>query len=225
MANLILVMGKSGTGKSTAIRTLDPTKTLIISVLDKILPFKGAKKLYNKENKNLYRISNYNSVMMYIKGASDKLKNVTNIIIDDATYLMRNELFEKSNQKGYDKFVEIAKNFRNLLILIPSLRDDINVFLIMHSEDVNNGSDIDSYKCSTVGKMVDEKFNPLECVTVCLYSDIKFNSGTPEYGFYTNATQVHGKLIPAKSPDGMFDELFVPNDFKLISEKINEYYN
>ena len=223
MANLILVMGKSGTGKSTAIRTLDPTKTLIINVLDKMLPFRGAKRLYNKENHNFYCISNYNKVMMYVKGASDRLKNVTTIVIDDATYLMRNELFEKSYLKGYDKFIDIAKNFHDLLILIPSLRDDINVFLIMHSEDVSNGSDPEGYKCSTVGKMVDDKFNPLDCVTVCLFSGIKFDDGKPEYGFYTNATQVNGKLIPAKSPDGMFDEIFVPNDFKAISERINEY--
>ena len=43
MANLIAIMGSSGTGKSTSLRNLDPTKTCIINVSKKPLPFKNAK--------------------------------------------------------------------------------------------------------------------------------------------------------------------------------------
>ena len=46
MAELCAIVGNSGTGKSTSIRTLDPKSTFIINVARKPLPFRGAKKNY-----------------------------------------------------------------------------------------------------------------------------------------------------------------------------------
>lgn len=226
MANLILIFGKSGSGKSASIRTLDAKETIIFNVLNKRLPFKGANKLYNEENKNIFGIDSYDTIHKYLQAVSERRPEIKNVIIDDATYLMRKEMFKRAKENGFNKFVEMAQHFQELLNTASAMRDDINVFLIMHSDEVTNGNEIDTYKVASVGKMLDEKYNPAECVTVCLYSDVTFDGeGRASYGFYTNVCHVNGKRIPAKSPEGMFDELFIQNDLKYVVDKINEYYN
>lgn len=101
MANLILIMGKSGSGKSTSIKTLNPQETVIINVLSKRLPFKGSNKIYNIENKNLFNISDYNKIKAYLTSISNNANHVKTIVIDDGTYLMRKELFAKAACKNY----------------------------------------------------------------------------------------------------------------------------
>ena len=51
MANLIMILGESGTGKSTSIENLDPKETFIIQVVNKPLPFRGYKTKYSLRNK------------------------------------------------------------------------------------------------------------------------------------------------------------------------------
>ena len=51
MAQSVLVIADSGTGKSTSIRTLDPKETFIINIANKPLPFKGYKSKYTQISK------------------------------------------------------------------------------------------------------------------------------------------------------------------------------
>ena len=44
MNNFVVILGSSGNGKSSSIKSLDPKETFIINVLNKNLPFKGSKK-------------------------------------------------------------------------------------------------------------------------------------------------------------------------------------
>lgn len=83
MANVAIIMGKSGTGKSTSIKSLNPDETVIIGMLDKRLPFKGSKKMYNAERKNLFFLEKHTDIINYLKNISDKATNVKNIVIDD----------------------------------------------------------------------------------------------------------------------------------------------
>lgn len=83
MANIIMLLGKSGTGKSTSIKGLDPKETVVINVLGKRLPFKGSNALYNKENKNLFQRESYTDIISLVQNISDKATNVKNIILDD----------------------------------------------------------------------------------------------------------------------------------------------
>ena len=100
MANVVLIMGKSGSGKSSSIKTLDPKETVTFNVLKKKLPFKGSGKLYNTENKNLFMLDNFNDIVSYMQSISDKATYVKNIIIDDSTYIMRKEYFKTAKQTG-----------------------------------------------------------------------------------------------------------------------------
>lgn len=103
MANAILILGKSGTGKSTSIKTLNPKETVIINVLGKRLPFKGSASMYNIENKNLFQLDDYSTIQSYIENISNSATYVKNIVIDDATYIIRKEYFKRAKENGYGK--------------------------------------------------------------------------------------------------------------------------
>ena len=61
-SKLIGIVGPTGTGKSTSVKHLDPKETYIINVAKKELPFKGAEKLYNSENKNYKEVDDANEI-------------------------------------------------------------------------------------------------------------------------------------------------------------------
>lgn len=226
MANVVMVLGQSGTGKSTSIKSLNPDETIIIQALKKNLPFKGFKNLYSKEKKNLFYAHDGEQLVRYLKNINEKCETCHTIVIDDATYIMRNEFFDKATETGFGKFTVLAQHFQQVLVTAAAMRDDIIVFIIMHSEEKINDGAIDSYKCATVGKMLDEKFDPVHCVTVLLYSTVRFDGeGKPNYGFYTNRTVENNKVIPAKTPCDMFEDIFIPNDLQFVVDKINEYEN
>lgn len=81
------------------------------------------------------------------------------------------------------------------------------------------------FKVATVGKLLDSQYNPIEVVPMVLFSAIKYDEkGKPQYGFYTHASMNGSVEIPAKSPDEMFEEDFIPNDLGLVVKAMNEYY-
>ena len=225
MANIIMLLGKSGTGKSTSIKGLDPKETVVINVLGKRLPFKGSNALYNKENKNLFQRESYTDIISLVQNISDKATNVKNIILDDFIYVMRKEYFSRAKENGYGKYTELAQHFQQIISTCEKLREDLNVFMILHSEDVQSDKTTTGYKVSTVGNLVDNCYNPLEVVPMVLYSSVKYDDkGNTQYGFYTHRCKEGVVEIPAKTPDEMFDEDFIPNDLGYVVKKMNEYY-
>ena len=226
MANIIMLLGKSGTGKSTSIKGLDSKETVVINVLGKRLPFKGSNSLYNKENKNLFQRDTYTEIISLVQNISDKAANDKNIILDDVIYVMRKEYFSRAKETGYGKYTELAQHFQQIISTCEKLRDDLNVFMILHSEDVQSDKVTTGYKVSTVGNLVDNCYNPLEVVPMVLYSSIRYDDkGNASYGFYTHRCKEGTVEIPAKTPDEMFEEDFIPNDLGYIVNKMNEYYN
>ena len=222
MANLCMLLGKSGTGKSTSIKTLNPKETIVINVLGKRLPFKGSNSLYNKENKNLFRLDDYSQVIKLLEQAPSTVKN---IVIDDSIYIMRKEYFSRAKEVGYSKYTELAQHFQQIISTCEKMRDDLNVFLILHSEDITSDNTTTGYKVSTIGKLLDTQYNPIEVVPMVLYSSVRYDDkGNATYGFYTHRTKEGSIEIPAKTPDGMFEEDFIPNDLGLVVKAMNDYY-
>ena len=130
------------------------------------------------------------------------------IAIDDSQYLLVNELFDRSAEKGYDKFVQMAANFRNLIHFINELdQEDKIVYFLHHTETDADGRE----KCKTIGKMLDEKLTVEGCFDIVLYCQ--------DHKFYTQSNGIS----TAKSPEGMFD-LEIPNDLKAVDTAIREYY-
>ena len=225
MANICIILGASGTGKSTSIKSLDPKQTFVFNVLRKRLPFKGSKSIYSRENKNYYEPSSYQGIIACLDHIDKNVPDIKNIIVDDAIYLMRKEYFDKCQVSGYQKYTEIAVNFQTLIERCENMRDDLNIFLFLHQEAIYDGQDIVGYKVSTVGKLLDSQYNPIEVVPMVLFAMPQIDNDTVKYGFYTHLKSINGAAVCAKSPDGMFEDDFIPNDLKFVVDKMNEYYN
>lgn len=224
MATTVLIAGRTGTGKTTSIRNLNPDETIILKVINRKLPFKGANK-YSKENKNMFLTPGYDDVIRGLQWAN-KQPNIKNIIITDGTYIIRQEFFKLASQKGYDKYTGFAVHMQQVLKAIQECRDDIKVYMEYHVENVVTDSGVTEYKPSTVGKLLDSQYNILENVDIVLFTNPQYNDKEIEYVFVTNRTiDRNGAEIPAKSPMGMFDSLTIPNDLAIVSKKIDEYYD
>jgi len=221
-SKLVGIVGSTGTGKSTAIKHLNPEETYIINVAKKELPFKGSEKLYNAENKNYKEVDDANEISRLLKTISDKAPHIKNIIIEDSNYIMGFNMVAKATEVGFTKFSLMAKDMVDLFRTARQLRDDITVFYLTHPETIEDGGEIIGYKIKTAGKLIDNQVLLEGLLTVCLYTLVEENKdGTATYQFITNRF----RKMPAKSPDGMFSELKIPNDLQLVVNTLNEYYN
>lgn len=210
MAIPVLVIGRSGSGKTYSLKNFKPDEVGILSVEKGRLPFRSDLKVAKVKSFTTSdctpaqaNVARYSWIENTIKKA--KLKS---IVIDDSQYLLAGELFDRAYEKGYDKFVGIAANFRNLIHSINELEDDDKiVYFLHHSELDADGRE----KVKTIGKMLDEKLCIEGCFDIVLYcQDQKF------------FTQSNGQSV-AKTPEGMFD-LEIPNDLKAVDTAIREYY-
>lgn len=221
-SKLVGIVGATGTGKSTSIKHLDPKETYIINVAKKELPFKGSEKLYNADNKNYKEVDDANEISRLLKTISEKAPHIKNIILEDSNYVMGFTMLDKATEKGYEKFSVMAKDTVTMIRTAKQLREDLIVFYFSHPDTIEDSGDIIGYKMKTSGKLIDSQINLEGLFTVVLYTHVEENKdGTVEYGFVTNRF----KKIPAKSPDGMFTEIKIPNNLQEVVNKINEYYN
>ena len=156
MANLIAIVGASGSGKSTSIRNLNPEETFIINVASKPLPFKGWKTNYtswNKENPkgNLVNTSDVGIIGKIMSHIDKNRPEIKNVVIEDSQYLMGFEAMDRAKEKGVEKFPDIAQKFYSVLKTAIGLRDDLNVIVTCHSENTGT-ADYPQLKIKTLGK-------------------------------------------------------------------------
>jgi hypothetical protein len=220
-SKLVGIVGATGTGKSTSIKHLNPEETYIINVAKKELPFKGSEKLYNAENKNYKEVDDANEITRLLKTISEKAPHIKNIIIEDSNYIMGFNIVAKATEVGFTKFSVMARDMVDLFRTARQLRDDIKVFYFTHPETVEDGGEIIGYKIKTAGKMIDNQVLLEGLLTVCLYTNVEETKDGATYSFITNRY----KKMPAKSPEGMFSDLRIPNDLQLVVDTLNEYYN
>lgn len=221
-SKLVGIVGATGTGKSTSIKHLNPEETYIINVAKKELPFKGSEKLYNTEKKNYKEVDDANEITRLLRVISDKAPHVKNIVIEDSNYIMGFNMVAKATETGFTKFSVMAKDMVDLFRTARMLRDDITVFYLTHPETIEDGGEIIGYKIKTAGKLIDNQVLLEGLLTVCLYTNVEENKdGSASYGFITNRY----RKMPAKSPDGMFEDLKIPNDLQFVADSLTEYYN
>ena len=220
MSKLIGIVGESGSGKSTSIKDLDPKTSYIINVAGKELPFKGSSKIYNTDNRNYKEVENCNEILALLKVISEEAKHVKDIVIEDGNYIMAFGLMNKALEVGYTKFTIAAKDFVKLVQEAKKLRDDLNIYYFTHSDTIEDSGELVGYKMKTSGKMIDNQITLEGLFTVVLYAVPESKNDKTEYFFVTNRY----KKIPAKSPQGMFPDLKIPNNLKVVSEKVREYY-
>ena len=201
MGIAILIIGKSGSGKSTSLRSFQPGDVGIINVLGKPLPFRN--------NLPSVETDDYKKVMSVLTKSTAK-----SIVVDDCGYLMTNQFMKGHANvgKGNDIFGfynTIGDQFWRMITFVKELPADKLVYFMMH-EDKNDFGDI---KPKTIGKMLDEK--------VCVEGMFTIALRCKEHKFFTQTTD--GDI--AKTPMGMFDSIEIDNDLKMVDETIRNYYN
>lgn len=210
MSTATLVLGNSGTGKSTSLRNLDPSKTLLIQCIKKPLPFRA------KSWKTRHSLKDEGNVIQTDDPALiEKLMRQSPhevVVIDDYQAVMVNELMSRSSEKGYEKFTDIGRNAWNLFTAAGALAEHRRVYILAHTQTDEFGS----VRMKTVGKMVDQTLVPEGYFTIVLRTDV-IN------GQYLFRTQTNGQDC-AKSPMGMFTEQHIPNDLAEVDAVIAEFY-
>lgn len=201
----VLLIGKSGSGKSTSLRNFDEKEIGLINVSRKPLPFK-------KKFESTVNTDDYN---MILKCLAKTTKN--SIIIDDAGYLIVNMFMKGHSNAGTGNAVfgfynKVGDSFWNLVESVKSLPENKIVYFIMH-EDKNDFGDI---KPKTIGKILDEKVCLEGMFTIVLRSVVENEK-------YLFRTQTNGYDV-AKSPMGMFETPEIENDLKLVDDRIREYW-
>ena len=195
----VLLIGKSGSGKSASLRNFKKEEIAIANVLGKPLPFKS--------DLEAPKVDDYVTILKAIQHTNKKV-----IVIDDANYLITNEFMNKSSVKGFDKYNEMGNNFFNLINGIKNVEGGKTVYLIMHEDSDDEGN----IKPKTIGKLLDDKVNIQGMFTICIRS--MFDNGNYIFRLKTNGQDC------VKTPIGLFNEEQIENDLKLVDEKIREYY-
>ena len=195
----VLVLGHSGSGKSTSLRNFEQGEIGIFNVASKPLPF--PKKL------DMLNAAQYNQ----IHGSLTKNK-MRAYVIDDANYLMAFQSFAKAKESGYGKFTDMAVNFKNLLDAANNTNEDTIVYFFMHPDYDESGR----MKAKTIGKMLDNQLTVEGMFPIVLQT---FN----DEGGYFFLTKSDG-TNPIKAPMGMLDEGIVENDLKMVDTRIREYW-
>ena len=227
MANSVLIIAESGSGKSTAGRTLDPKETFWINVANKPLPFKGWKGMYTPITKedptggNMSKASSPHAIMMMMDIINKKMPHIKTIIVDDWQYASAFEFFDKAAEKGYEKFNVIGQNIAAMARKPIDMREDLTIFFLTHAETSIDMNGKAYTKAKTVGKMVDNALTLEGLFSIVLYGKVKQDEKSKEMT-YVFETKNDGKNT-CKSPDGMFKTADIPNDLQLVREAIIEY--
>ena len=213
MAKVICIAGESGSGKTTSLRNLDPKTTYIFDCDKMGLSWRGWKKHYNAANKNYYCCDDANTVLKYMIGVAQKRPEIKTIVIDTIGSLMVADEMRRMKEKGYDKWQDLAQCVWNLIDAAYTLRADLTVVFLAHTQTERDDSGYLFTRIKTSGKKLEKICLESKFTTVLI---AKCNAG--QYIFET-----HAKNSTAKSPMGLFDEDEIPNDITQVIEALEAY--
>jgi len=215
MSIATLILGESGTGKSTSLRNLDPANTLLIQAVKKPLPFRSAAWTpISKENPEGSVFVTDKSETI-VQGMARTKRDV--IVIDDFQYTLANEFMRRVTDKevgnaAFQKYNEIARSAWDVLMQASALPDHKRVYILSHTTT----DDFGQTKIKTIGRLLDEKIVLEGLVTIVLRS-------MKRDGSHVFSTQNSGSDT-TKSPLGMFEDAYIPNDLAAVDDAICSYY-
>lgn len=215
MSIAALILGESGSGKSTSMRNLDPAKVLLIQAVKKPLPFKSTGWSFATQDNPTGSIFVTDQSAKIVAAMERTNKEI--IVIDDFQYTLANEFMrrvldkEQGNQ-AFAKYNEIARNAWDILMKASSLPDNKRVYILSHTQT----DDFGKTKIKTIGKLLDEKITIEGLLTIVL----RCHSQDGRHYFSTR----NSGSDTVKSPLGLFDEQQIENDLNFVDQKICEYF-
>lgn len=214
MAKVICIMGESGSGKTTSLRTLPPKETLYIDCDGKGLSWKGWKKQYNAENKNYVRIYKPDSVMTMLTRAQDgDLSKMKYIVIDTLNGIMVGDEMDRIKEKGYDKWQDLAQSVFKIVVYANMMRENLTVIFTAHTETMNEDNGYTFTRIKTNGKKLNKICLESKFTTVLLSKCVD--------GKYLFETQARNST--AKSPMGAFEDFEIENDIMKVVKALEEF--
>lgn len=210
MSIATMVLGNSGSGKSTSLRNLDPEKTLLIQCIKKPLPFRSAgwkTRISLKSEGNVIQTADPVLIEKILRTSPHEV-----VVIDDYQSVMVSELMNRASEKGYDKFTDIGKHAWNIFNAAGDLAENRRVYILAHT----NTDEFGNVRMKTVGKLVDQHIVPEGFFTIVLRTEVV-------NGSYTFRTQTNGQDC-CKSPIGMFNDIAIPNDLAEVDKTICDFY-
>ncbi|MFR7734603.1 MAG: hypothetical protein ACLU16_02385 [Blautia wexlerae] len=203
MAQKVLIMGESGTGKSTSMRNCDPAITAVVNPVGKPLPFKN-------HFETLDNVTDAREIIKYMKEKVKAGKKL--IVVDDFQYILAIPYMNRIKETGWDKYNDFGANYFEIIDVCKDLPDDVVVAYMTHLETLDNG--LTTVKL--IGKLLREKITIEGLFTIVLRTGVY----EAKYYFYT---QNSGKDT-VKSPLGMFQNYAIDNDLNYVYDKIKNYY-
>lgn len=212
MGIVLAVMGESGSGKTTAMRNLDPKTTFYIDADMKGLSWKGWRSQYNKENKNFLQNDDPQVVIGYLGNINDKAPHIKTVVIDTLNGLMVAEEMRRSREKGYDKWTDLASYVWYLVMEALKTRDDLDVIFLCHSQTDRDDNGNTWTRIKTSGRKLDKIALESKFTTVLLCK-----ADGDKYVFETRSN-----YSTAKSPMGALPPE-MDNDIVPVLEALKEY--
>ena len=214
MSKLICVMGESGSGKTTAMRTLDPKTTYYIDSDGKGLAWKGWRKQYNAEAKNYIVSRDIPSITRLIVNISEKKPETKTIIVDTLNTCMVDKEVKGMKENGYGKWIDLTQFVWDCIETAGKQRDDLAVIFVMHSETIRDDFGYAFTRVKTNGRKL-EKLVPESLFGTVLLAK---KTDDDRYVFETQA-----KNSTAKSPMGAFDTFEIDNDMGTVLKALEDY--
>lgn len=212
---ILCVMGESGAGKTTSMRNLDPATTFYIDCDKKGLSWKGWRKQYNTASKNYLKCDSQEDILKALQtiNASTTYAKVKTVVIDTINGIMVADEMRRSKERGYDKWLDLAVAVYDLIDYALTVRDDLTVVFVAHSQTERDDSGLQWTRIKTSGKKLDKIALESKFPMVLLAKTID-----GEHVFETQAN-----FSTAKSPMGLFDSKTIPNDINAVIAALKAY--
>ena len=215
-AALIGIMGETGSGKTTAMRNLDPATTLYIDCDKKGLNWKGWREQYSGEKKN-YLVTDFPAVVLRTLQAvndNEKFKHIKVVVIDTINGLMVADESRRRSEKNYDKWSDLAWAVYDILDYALTMRDGLTVVFIAHSQTDRDDSGFAFTRIKTSGRKLDKIAIESKLNTVILAK--KLDDGKRVF-------MLEDPNSTTKVPMGAFEESMIDNDITLVIKALEEF--
>ena len=218
MAKVIGVMGESGSGKTTAMRNLDPKETFYIDCDKKGLNWKGWRSQYNVDNKNYWSSDSYSVVAGLLNkiNSQDNLKHIKYVVIDTINGIMVAEEMRILAMQSGDKrsaWSDLASHGWELINTCLTLREDLTVIVLCHSETISDDNGIVRTRIKTNGRKL-EKLVLESKMTTVIWS-------VRQDGKYKFILSADGSTC--KVPLGAFANDECENDIMIVIKALEDY--